>query len=50
MIVNKWLTILRILRMIVPLAPYVSQMGGLNHVYFMYDRASSPLRVADGRP
>ena len=27
-----------------------SQLGGLDHTYFMYDRGSGPLRVADGVP
>ena len=27
-----------------------SQLGGLDHTYFTYDRGSGPLRVADGVP
>ena len=34
--------------MIVLLALYESQMGGLNHTYFMYDRALARFHVADG--
>ena len=40
--------ITRILRMIVPLAPYESQMGGLNHTYFTYDRALRRFHAAVG--
>ena len=40
--------ITRILCMIVVLAPYESQMGCLNHMYFMYDGALGRFHAAVG--
>ena len=40
--------ITRILRMIVVLAPYESQMGCLNHTYFTYDGALGRFHAAVG--
>ena len=48
MIVNLGCLITRKNAGIVPLAIYESQVGGLNHTYFTYDRDIGPARVADG--
>ena len=47
-IVNPGGLITRILRMIMHLGGYSSQMGGLNHTYFTYDRALGRFHAAVG--